>query len=156
MPLKTSKYCLIIAIIFCLQASGQNFITSSLPFQYKSLNQCLELHTGIKTMKATSNKGDFSLDCLVHESFNTLGAILYPIPVKNMATIKLSIAPPANSIFQISAWTPLGQKMEIQEAFGSALFQGVQINLSVLSAGSYYLVLHSAHHMDAIKFVKID
>jgi len=156
MPLKATKYCIIISILFCLQASGQNFTTSSLPFQYKSLNQCLDLQTGIKIMKATSNKGEFNLDCLIHEKFNTLGLILYPVPVKNIATIKLSIAPPANSIFQISVWTPLGQKMDIQKAFGSALFQGIQIDFSVLSAGSYYLVLHSPHHMDAVKFVKID
>jgi len=150
------KYLYIVLFFFCAQAKAQRYIMSSVPFQYKNPTHCLDVQTGIAVFNGNRNKGDFSLGCVIQEQFNLLGVILYPNPVKNLAKIKFSVAPPVNSIFQISAWTPQGQKIDFKKAYGSAIYQGIQIDFSILSSGTYFLVLRSEQHLDAVKFVKVD
>jgi len=88
--------------------------------------------------------------------FNSLGVRMFPNPVNNTAKIKLNNTPPLTETFNLTIWTTEGMLVRTQKETGYNLFQGLNIDLSALIAGTYILKIESPAYMDAIKFIKVN
>jgi hypothetical protein len=54
----------------------------------------------------------------------------------------------------LTIWTTEGLLIKTQKETGYNLFQGLNMDLSALVAGTYILKVESVGYMDAIKFIK--
>jgi hypothetical protein len=86
--------------------------------------------------------------------FNTLGIKMFPNPVNNATKVKLNNTPPLTETFNLTIWTTEGLLIKTQKETGYNLFQGLNMDLSALVAGTYILKVESVGYMDAIKFIK--
>ena len=149
----------------CAKAQGGLFIMSSvgampgtasngLAIQFNSIAACIDVQTGVAVLNGARGNGQFAINCDVTMKFNSLGIKMFPNPVSNSAKIKLNNTPPLTENFNLTIWTTEGMLVRTQKETGYNLFQGLNIDLSALIAGTYILKIESPDYMDAIKFIK--
>ena len=131
---------------------GTNSTISAMNF--KSDAACLDVQTGVVVLKGERNVGAFAMNCEVTLKFNTLGVKLFPNPVRNATKVKFLNAPPLTETFNLSIWNTEGAMIATRKETGYNLFQGLTMDLSSLSAGTYVLKVESSNFVDAIKFIK--
>jgi hypothetical protein len=122
--------------------------------QFNSITACIDVQTGIAVMNGPRGNGQFALNCEVTMRINSLGVRLFPNPVNHFAKIKLNNTPPLTENFNLSIWTAEGMLIRTQKETGYNLFQGLTIDLSGLTNGTYILKIESPAYVDAIKFIK--
>ena len=79
---------------------------------------------------------------------------LYPNPVSAFAKVKLINTPPLTETFSLTIWTAEGVLISTRKEMGYNLFQGIEIDLNTMTAGTYVLRIESTNYVDAIKFIK--
>lgn len=131
---------------------GTNSTISAMNF--KSDAACLDVQTGVVVLKGERNMGEFAMNCEVTMKFNTLGVKLFPNPVRNATKVKLLNAPPLTETFNLSIWNTEGAMVASRKETGYNLFQGLNMDLSGLTAGTYVLKIESSNFVDAVKFIK--
>jgi hypothetical protein len=87
-------------------------------------------------------------------NFNSLGIKLYPNPVTSNTKVKFINTPPLTEQFSLQIYTAEGQFISSKKETGYNLFQGVTMDLSNITSGSYILKITSTQFVDAIKFIK--
>jgi hypothetical protein len=148
-----------------VKAQGSIFIMSSvgvlpgtasngLAIQFNSIGACIDVQTGIAVLNGTRGNGLFAINCEVTMKFNSLGIKMYPNPVSYSTKVKLNNTPPLTEVFNLTIWTTEGMLVRTQKETGYNLFQGLNIDLSPLVAGTYVLKIESPAYVDAIKFIK--
>jgi hypothetical protein len=105
-------------------------------------------------LKGERNKGEFTINCKVTMSRNSLGIKLYPNPVTNAANIKFVNTPPLTEVFNLTIWNAQGVIISNKKETGYNLFHGLPMDLSGLTTGSYILKIESSSFVDAVKFIK--
>ena len=154
-----------VAIIAKSNAQAPAFVVSSIgsmgsasssisALNYKSNAACLDVQTGIAILNGKRNTGEFAMNCEVTMRFNSLGIKLFPNPVNASTKIKFVNAPPMNEAFNLSIWNTDGAIVSSKKESGYNLFQGLTMDLSGLTPGSYVLKIESGSFVDAIKFIK--
>ena len=122
--------------------------------QFNSINACIDVQTGIAVLNGPRGNGLFAYNCEVTMRINSLGVKLFPNPVNHFAKIKLNNTPPLTETFNLSIWTAEGVLIRTQKETGYNLFQGLTIDLSGLTNGTFILKIESPAFVDAIKFIK--
>jgi len=107
----------------------------------QSSANCLDVKSGIAVISAMRGTGSFALNCEVKQQFNTLGLKLYPNPVENLTRVKFVNTPPLTDDFSISLSDISGNKLYLGKQNGYNLYQGYNLNLSQVNAGSYFYKL---------------
>lgn len=128
--------------------------SNGLAIQFNSIAACIDVQTGVAVLNGARGNGQFAINCEVTMKFNSLGIKMYPNPVNNKAKIKLNNTPPLTETFNLTIWTTEGMLVRTQKETGYNLFQGLNIDLSALVAGTYVLKIESPEYIDAIKFIK--
>ena len=135
-----------------IQVNAQNpvFVMSSIKsmgssssaisaINFKSNAACLDVQTGIVVLNGERNTGEFAINC----------------EVKMKSTrVKFINTPPLTELFNISIWSTEGVIITTKKESGYNLFQGLTMDLSGLTPGSYVLKIESTGFVDAIKFIK--
>lgn len=121
---------------------------------FNSINACIDVQTGVAVLNGPRGNGQFAFNCEVTMRINSLGVKLYPNPVNHFAKIKLNNTPPLTETFNLSIWTAEGALIRTQKETGYNLFQGLTIDLSGLTNGTFILKIESPAYVDAIKFIK--
>lgn len=128
--------------------------SNGLAINFNSIAACIDVQTGIAVLNGARGNGQFAINCEVTMKFNSLGIKMFPNPVNNATKVKLNNTPPLNETFNLTIWTTEGLLVKTQKETGYNLFQGLNMDLSALIAGTYVLKVESAGYMDAIKFIK--
>jgi hypothetical protein len=128
--------------------------SNGLAINFNSIAACIDVQTGIAVLNGARGNGQFAINCEVTMKFNSLGIKLFPNPVNNATKVKLNNTPPLNEVFNLTIWTTEGMLVRTQKETGYNLFQGLNIDLSGLIAGTYVLKIEAPAYMDAIKFIK--
>jgi hypothetical protein len=166
----TSPYSRVtILVICCLFTAQRNFAqqitmssmgvidkTSSVSstINFKSNTNCIDVQSGIMVLNGNKGNGEFAVNCIVNQQFNTLGVKLFPNPVKKIATIKFTSTPPLTETFNIGIWNAEGAFTKGMSASGYQIFQGLLFDFSNIAPGGYILKIESPHYIEAIKFIK--
>ena len=142
--------------LFVMSSVGSYPGTASngLAIQFNSIAKCIDVQTGIAVLNGARGNGQFAINCEVTMKFNSLGIKMFPNPVNNSTKVKLNNTPPLNEVFNLTIWTTEGMLIKTQKETGYNLFQGLNIDLSGLIAGTYVLKIEAPAYMDAIKFIK--
>jgi hypothetical protein len=142
--------------LFVMSSVGTMAGTSSngLAINFNSIAACIDVQTGVAVLNGARGNGQFAINCEVTMKFNTLGIKMFPNPVNNATKVKLNNTPPLNETFNLTIWTTEGLLIKTQKETGYNLFQGLNMDLSALIAGTYILKVESVGYMDAIKFIK--
>lgn len=128
--------------------------SNSLAVQFKSTTSCIDVQTGILVLYGNRGNGEFAINCEVTMKLNSLGIRLFPNPVNTLTKIKFTNTPPLLAQFTLSIYTTEGILIKISKESGYNLFQGLNIDLSFLNAGTYFLNITSTEYIDTIKFIK--
>lgn len=128
--------------------------SNGLAIQFNSIAACIDVQTGVAVLNGTRGNGLFAINCEVTMKFNSLGIKMFPNPVNNNTKVKLNNTPPLNETFNLTIWTTEGMLVRTQKETGYNLFQGLNMDLSALIAGTYVLKIESPAYVDAIKFIK--
>ncbi len=142
--------------IFMMSSVGTLPGTASngLAIQFNSNAACIDVQSGVAVLNGTRGNGLFAINCEVTMKFNSLGIKMFPNPVNNNTKVKLNNTPPLTETFNLTIWTTEGMLVRTQKESGFNLFQGLNIDLSALVAGTYVLKIESPAYVDAIKFIK--
>ena len=142
--------------LFVMSSVGAMAGTSSngLAINFNSIAACIDVQTGVAVLNGARGNGQFAINCEVTMKFNTLGIKMFPNPVNNATKVKLNNTPPLTETFNLTIWTTEGLLIKTQKETGYNLFQGLNMDLSALVAGTYILKVESVGYMDAIKFIK--
>ena len=142
--------------LFVMSSVGAMSGTSSngLAINFNSIAACIDVQTGVAVLNGARGHGQFAINCEVTMKFNTLGIKMFPNPVNNATKVKLNNTPPLTETFNLTIWTTEGLLIKTQKESGYNLFQGLNMDLSALVAGTYILKVESVGYMDAIKFIK--
>ena len=142
--------------LFVMSSVGAMAGTSSngLAINFNSIAACIDVQTGVAVLNGARGNGQFAINCEVTMKFNSLGIKMFPNPVNNATKVKFKNTPPLNDLFNLTIWTTEGLLVKSQKETGYNLFQGLNMDLSALIAGTYVLKIESAGYMDAIKFIK--
>ena len=142
--------------LFVMSSVGAMAGTSSngLAINFNSIAACIDVQTGVAVLNGARGNGQFAINCEVTMKFNTLGIKMFPNPVNNATKVKLNNTPPLTETFNLTIWTTEGLLIKTQKETGYTLFQGLNMDLSALIAGTYILKVESVGYMDAIKFIK--
>lgn len=142
--------------LFVMSSVGAMAGTSSngLVINFNSIAACIDVQTGIAVLNGARGNGQFAINCEVTMKFNSLGIKMFPNPVNNATKVKFNNTPPLTETFNLTIWTTEGMLVKTQKETGYNLFQGLNMDLSALIAGTYVLKIESAGYMDAIKFIK--
>lgn len=142
--------------VFVMSSVGAMPGTASngLAIQFNSIAACIDVQTGVAVLNGARGNGQFAINCEVTMKFNSLGIKMYPNPVNNTTKVKLNNTPPLTATFNLTIWTTEGMLVRTQKETGYNLFQGLNIDLSALVAGTYVLKIESPAYVDAIKFIK--
>ena len=127
---------------------------NGLAIQFKSSATCLTVQNGNAILYGERAKGEFAMSCEVILKPGSLGVKLYPNPVVNNTKVQFINTPPKTELFRISILSAEGFEVMARKESGVIIFQGVNIDLANLIAGTYILKIESPHFMDAVKFVK--
>lgn len=128
--------------------------SNGLAINFNSIAACIDVQTGVAVLNGARGNGQFAINCEVTMKFNSLGIKMYPNPVNNATKVKFNNTPPLTETFNLTIWTTEGMLVKMQKETGYNLFQGLNMDLSALIAGTYVLKIESAGYMDAIKFIK--
>ena len=131
-----------------------NMSNNSMAVTFSSSATCLNIQNGTAVIIGERGTGSFAVNCEVNTKFNTLGIKLYPNPVTTSTRIKFINTPPLNDQFTISVWNTEGFKITSGKATGYQLYQGMQLDLSMLPAGNFVIQIESEKYTDALKFIK--
>ena len=142
------------AFIMSSVGTLQNMSNNSMAVSFNSSATCLNIQNGTAVIIGERGTGNFAINCEVNTKFNTLGIKLYPNPVTTSTRIKFINTPPLNDQFAISIWNTEGFKITSGKATGYELFQGMQLDLSMLAAGNFVIQIESEKYKDALKFIK--
>ena len=129
------------------------FMMSSMGSLAGSSN-CLNIQNGVAVLNGERGNGQFAISCVVSLKINSLGVKLYPNPVSAFAKVKLINTPPLTETFSLTIWTAEGVLISTRKEMGYNLFQGIEIDLNTITAGTYVLRIESINYVDAIKFIK--
>lgn len=142
--------------IFVMSSVGAMPGTASngLAIQFNSIAACIDVQTGVAVLNGARGNGQFAINCEVTMKFNSLGIKMFPNPVNSTTKVKLNNTPPLNETFNLTIWTTEGMLVRTQKETGYNLFQGLNMDLSALIAGTYVLKIESPAYVDAIKFIK--
>ncbi len=142
--------------LFVMSSVGAMAGTSSngLAINFNSIAACIDVQTGIAVLNGARGNGQFAINCEVTMKFNALGIKMFPNPVNNATKVKFNNTPPLTETFNLTIWTTEGMLVKTQKETGYNLFQGLNIDLSALIAGTYVLKIESPAYMDAVKFIK--
>lgn len=143
------------AFIMSSVGSLTNMSNNSMSVTFNSSAACLNIQNGTALMIGERGVGSFTINCDVTTHFNTLGIKVYPNPVKNITKVKFINPPPLQDQFSISIWNTEGFRITNGKATGYDLFQGVPLDLSILSAGNFILQIESQNYKDALNFIKL-
>jgi hypothetical protein len=130
--------------------------SSATVINFKSNKNCIDVQSGIAVFSGVRNFGNFDINCEVTQLFNSLGIQLYPNPVRGITKVKFVNTPPFNEVFSISIWNTEGIMLSSRKETGYQIFQGIMLDVSHLSSGSYVLKIESIKYGDALKFIKIN
>lgn len=128
--------------------------SNGLAINFNSIAACIDVQTGVAVLNGARGNGQFAINCEVTMKFNSLGIKMFPNPVNNATKVKFNNTPPLTETFNLTIWTTEGMLVKTQKETGYNLFQGLNMDLSALIAGTYVLKIESAGYMDAIKFIK--
>lgn len=128
--------------------------SNGLAINFNSNAACIDVQTGVAVLNGARGNGQFAINCEVTMRFNSLGIKMFPNPVNNATKIKLNNTPPLNEVFNLTIWTTEGMLIKTQKETGYNLFQGLNMDLSGLIAGTYVLKIEAQAYMDAVKFIK--
>ena len=120
----------------------------------QSSANCLDIKSGIAVISAIRGTGSFDVNCEVKQQFNTLGIKLYPNPVDNITRVKFVNTPPLTDEFSISLSDISGNKLNLGKQNGYSLYQGYNLDLSQVNAGSYFLQITSTNYLEIVKVIK--
>ena len=142
--------------IFVMSSIGSigNSSSSVSSLNFKSTAACLDVQNGLAVLKGSRNTGEFAINCEVSLKFNSLGIKLFPNPVNGATNVKFINTPPLTETFNLSIWSTDGAIVNTRKETGYNLFQGLTMDLSGLTPGSYVLKIESSNFVDAIKFIK--
>jgi len=121
---------------------------------FKSSATCIDVQSGVAVLSGSRGNGEFAFSCEVVMNFNKLGIKLFPNPVNSNTRVKFINAPPLTEQFNLQVYTAEGQFISSKKESGYNLFQGIAIDLSKLTSGTYILKITSTGFVDAIKFIK--
>lgn len=127
---------------------------TGMAIQFNSITTCLNVQNGIAVLSGERGNEQFAMNCEVSLKINSLGVKLYPNPVSANARVKFLNTPPLTDIFNLSIWSSDGILIRTRKETGYNLFQGVEIDLNTITAGTYILRIESTNYVDAIKFIK--
>ena len=142
--------------VFIMSSVGgfNNMSSNSMAIAFNSSATCFNIQNGAAVLSGPRGAGVFSVNCEVSTKINTLGIKLYPNPVIATTKIKFINTPPLNELFSISIWGTDGFKITSGKATGYEIFQGMQLDFSMLQAGTYIIQIESEKYTDALKFIK--
>ena len=142
--------------LFVMSSVGAMSGTTSngLAINFNSIAACIDVQTGVAVLNGARGNGQFAINCEVTMKLNSLGIKMFPNPVNNTTKVKFNNTPPLTETFNLTIWTTEGLIVKTQKETGYNLFQGLNIDLSGLIAGTYVLKIESPAYMDAIKFIK--
>lgn len=130
--------------------------SNSIAVQFKSSASCIDVQTGLLVLNGNRGTGEFAINCEVNMKLNSLGIRLFPNPVSALTKIKFTNTPPLLAQFNISIYTTEGFLINTNKEIGYVLFQGLNMDLSYLNAGTYFLKIESSEYIDIIKFIKVN
>ena len=142
--------------LFVMSSVGSYAGTPSngLAINFNSNAACIDVQTGVAVLNGARGNGQFAINCEVTMRFNSLGIKMFPNPVNNATKVKFKNTPPLNDVFNLTILTTEGMILRTQKETGYNLFQGLNMDLSGLIAGTYVLKIEAQAYMDAIKFIK--
>lgn len=121
---------------------------------FKSAAACIDIQSGVAILNGVRGNGAFAFSCEVAMNYNSLGIKLYPNPVTSNTKVKFINSPPLTEQFSLQIYTAEGQFISSKKETGYNLFQGIALDLSNITSGSYILKITSTQFIDAIKFIK--
>lgn len=127
---------------------------TGMAIQFNSIATCLNVQNGLAVLNGVRGSEQFVINCEVALKVNTLGVKLFPNPVNITAKVKFFNIPPLTETFNLSVWTIEGVLLSTRKESGYNIFQGVNLNVSMLVSGSYVLKIESENYVDALKFIK--
>jgi hypothetical protein len=142
------------AFIMSSVGTISNFSNNSMSINFSSNSPCLNVQNGSAVLTAERGNGLFVTNCETIAKINSLGIKLFPNPVSDITKVKFINTPPLNDNFIITIIGLDGSKIVNLSATGYELFQGKQINLSSLAAGTFFIQIESPKYIDALKFIK--
>ncbi len=137
----------------------ENTSNISTAVQFTSNTTCIDVQNGIAVFNGIRGNGQFSIDCKVTLSLNSLGVKLYPNPASNYTKISVDnknkfIDIKNNDFFTLCIWSPEGYLISTKKIIGYELLQGTTLDISMLPLGTFIIRLESTNTFDAIKFIK--
>ena len=158
-------FSLICFILINVKGSAQNFMMSSVgnltgtsnnasAVNFKSIANCIDVQSGIAVFNAIRNTGEFSVNCNILQEFNSLGVKMFPNPARKSSMVKFIKSPPLNDNFSVSVLTSGGALMSARRETGYTLTQGIILDVTNLTSGTYILKIESSQFLEAIKFIK--
>lgn len=152
-------------VLFNVNATAQGFMMSSVgnlsntsnnaaSVYFKSNANCIDVQSGIAVFNAVRNSGEFVVNCTITQVFNSLGVKMYPNPARKNSVIKFINTPPLTENFSVTVWTSGGALMSSKKETGYSLFQGVMLDVTNLTSGTYILKIESPQYLEAVKFIK--
>lgn len=148
-----------------LQAQAATFMMSSMgvlpntsnagaAVQFNSNATCLNVQNGMAILSGERGNGQFAINCEVTLKINSLGIKMYPNPVNATTKVKFINTPPLTETFNLSIWTSEGVLIQSKKESGYNLFQGLTLDVSGLTSGTFILKIESSNFVDALKFIK--
>lgn len=143
-------------IVISTTGSFNGLQSNGLALTFKSSSICLSVQNGVAILYGDRGNGDFAFNCELTLKFNTLGVKLFPNPVinNNSTKVKFMNTPPLTENFNLSIWSIDGKYITSVKETGYNIFQGININLENIIAGTYVLKIESSNYLDAVKFIK--
>ena len=142
------------AFIMSSMGNMEGSSNTGMAIQFNSIATCLNVQNGIAVLSGERGNGQFAMSCEVSLKINSLGVKLYPNPVSANTRVKFLNTPPLADIFNLSIWSSDGILISTRKETGYNLFQGTEIDLRPLVAGTYILKIESNNYVDAVKFIK--
>ena len=142
------------AFIMSSMGNMEGSSNTGMAIQFNSIATCLNVQNGIAVLSGERGNGQFAISCEVSLKINSLGVKIYPNPVSANTRVKFLNTPPLADIFNLSIWSSDGILISTRNETGYNLFQGTEIDLRTLVAGTYILKIESTNYVDAVKFIK--
>ena len=144
------------AATFMMSSMGAlpNTANAGAAIQFNSIATCLNVQNGIAVLNGERANGQFAINCEVTLKINSLGVKMYPNPVNATTKVKFINTPPLTEVFNLSIWTSEGVLIQTKKETGYNLFQGLTLDVSGLTSGTFILKIESNNFVDALKFIK--
>jgi hypothetical protein len=126
-------------------------ISTPLPLNFK---ECIQISNGI-TKFIKSNEYSFVNNCIVNVNFKKVIIQVTPNPFSNFINVKTISKIDEKEELKIVIVNSYGLIMKIYKIHPSSLINGVQLPLSDLTTGLYYLQLYSSKIYEIINIQKL-